>query len=352
MVSQIVSAGSFFVCWLVSSRFGGLVAPTIPVESPWNQVAAMAVIFLITMVAIRFAYALLEKLIRHWHLAKLNSLLGGMLGFLKGFLICMILTFFAVMFSETSRGVVFNSVSGLYLIKAIAGMSFFVPKDSYEFVHAQLDQFQQKVDAAVPNQELPELKIQGTETVQQFLNQVQQIQASTQIRTGSLWTAVTDWWNGKKAAAGELTAKQTVQEPVSPAAAPALQNAVKNTVQETVQKTAERIQNEIFPPDNRGTPAPVTDVLSLPLKDLPPPVVQKSAEIDDLFRARTTPDILQPLVPGRAEPLTPLEELSVLPPANSLPQPVFDRRTDSDALLRNSSLQIPKPELPAKLFRR
>ena len=342
MVSQIVSVASFFVCWIVASRFGSLVAPTIPVEAPWNQVAAMAIIFLITMIALRFASAALEKLIRNWRLAKLNSLLGGALGFVKGLLICMIITFFAVMFSETSRNIVFNSKTGTHLVQLITQMSVFVPKDSYEFVHAQLAQFQNQVEKAVPGQTPETVLVQNSETVQQMLTRLQQTKAEAEKpATGSLWSAVSKWWSGSKENPAE-------------------------TVSETLSSTPLMVQNSTssLPPTASYTPP------SLPADTYvaaPQPAVTKPAAAEEFFVRSSTLPATQPLTsllpstpevsgPTPSSPLTTLAPLTELLPIPSelehqlLPTSATPHHVGSDQLLHNST-RITNPTNSAKVFR-
>ena len=331
MVSQIVSVASFFVCWIVATRFGSLVAPTIPVEAPWNQVLAMAVVFLITLVALRFATAALEKLIKHWHLAKLNTLLGGALGFVKGLLICMIITFFAVMFSEASRIVVFNSVTGNSLVRLITQIGVFVPRDSYEFIHTQLAQFQNHIDQAVPGQTPETVPVQSSETAQKMYAQLQQTKEGTETvaRTGSLLSALSKWWSGAKDSTEESTA-----ETVNPI-----------------------VQAETYTP-----PAPPTQPIHT-YTALSQPATTKPAAVEEFIFGQMEPSpspTMQPLTAiaeQQASPslaaMTPLTELSPIPSeleVQLLPTQQTPRHVGSDQLLYNST-QSTNPSNSARLFR-
>jgi len=333
MISQIVSVASFFVCWIVASRFGSLVAPTIPVEAPWNQVLAMAIIFLITLVAIRFAHAALEKTIRKWKLEKLNTLLGGALGFVKGLLICIIITFFAVMFSEISRDVVFNSTTGNSLTRLITQIGVFVPKDSYEFVHTQLALFNDRVDQAVPGQKPETLLVHNSEPAQQIRAQLSQTKekADTVASASSLLDALSKWWNGSK---------EEVPEPLN--------------------STAQAKQNEssVLP----AVPQTINTSTATPQ-----PAVSQSAIPEAFFLRQTepSPPPLQPLTtfapPALAEqqgwsPLTTLTPLNDLSPIltelelQHLPTLQTHHHVGSDQLLRNSTQSTP-PANSARVFR-
>jgi membrane protein required for colicin V production len=369
MVSQIVSVASYFVCWIVATRFGGLIAPAIPVEAPWNQVLAMAIVFLITLVAIRFAYAALEKLIKHWHLEKLNKLFGGLLGFTKGFLLCLIITFFAVMFSETSRAVVFNSTTGIHLVQLITRISLFVPKDSYEFVHTQFAQFQDKVCEAVPGQAPETLQIQQSEIVQQMLGHLQQTkgeqmkgeQAAVKSNTASLWTALSKWWKGSNDDTPE-TATAVASSLQSP-----LQNGHRSSLATTYTPPLQQAlpQQPLSQQNNTHTNFPQ---LAAPQHTIAADAVEEFfiGRETNTFPTQPTTAAAQPQLtalspipdisaPRSSSSLTPLAPLTELLPAQEesvqlLPASSIRHHVGSDRLLRNST-QSTTSNTPARVFR-
>ena len=348
MISQIVSVISFFICWIVASQFGSLFAPTIPLEAPWNQVAAMAVIFIITMVAIRFAHAALEKIIKNWHLAKLNSLLGGLLGFTKGLLICLIITFFSVMLSETSRSVVFNSQSGIHLVHVITKIRVFVPGDSYEFVHNQLDQFQEKVDKSVPGQIPKTLPVQSSGTVQRMLAQVQSTKEKSESSTGSFLAALSKWWNPKSG--NPDSGNPDSGNPDTP-------DTGKPTPDKTLDKASDKggTNTKVYSPAVTF-PAPPPQVAPLAAS------VQKQggsllASLEQAKLATALPSIPEmsspPSLLSSLPALAPLTELLPMSPESEmqhLPVANTPHHVGSDLLLRNSA-QATKPDSSAKVFR-
>lgn len=235
MVKQIVSVGSYLVCWLVASRFAFLVAPSIPAEEPWNQIGAMIVLFVITMIVIRFAHALVEKWVKDLHLDKLNRLLGGTLGFAKGLLLCMVLTFFGVMLSEATRTMVFESKSGIPLSEIIARTGAFIPKDSCELLREQIDRFNTRVSGSVPESEsifstenTPLAQLSGDENAAPagksvgiadfFSRSVALFDEAESLRNDlksetrgavSLLDGIRRWWNGVESKTNEKTGMNT-----------------------------------------------------------------------------------------------------------------------------------------------
>jgi len=350
MISQIVSVASFFICWIVATRFGSLVAPTIPLEAPWNQVAAAAIIFLVTLIAIRFAYTALEQLIKNWHLQKVNTLLGGLLGFTKGLLLCLIVTFFSVMLSETSRAVVFNSKSGSHLVQLITRISLFVPKDSYEFVHTQFAQFQNQVDKAVPGKTPEMLPVQSSETAQQVLAQLQQTRNQTESSASSLLTALSKWWNGSS---DDTTEMETVAR-----------------IPQTAPINGQRAST-YTPPALSLPPSPVQPAETF--ANIPQPATPRPTAVGDFFTRQTTPPVQQmqqlaalPSIPSsipeipshQSSSLSPLamlaplsESLPTLPESTQLsPTLPTSHPVGSELLLRNSG-RTTNSNTSAQVFR-
>ncbi|MCL2709248.1 MAG: CvpA family protein [Planctomycetaceae bacterium] len=333
MVSQIVSVASYVVCWIVATRFGSLVAPTIPLEAPWDQVAAMAIVFLITLVGIRFAQTALEKLIKDWHLEKLNKSLGGLLGFAKGLLLCLIITFFAVMLSDTSRAVVFNSKTGSHLVQLLTRISLFVPKDSYEFVHTQFEQFHSKIDGVVPGQTPGTVPVQSSETVQQVFAK---LQGKSEPSASSLMTALSNWWSGSKA-----------DTP----------NADVNVAEvETLVPTSQAAQTNLQSQRQAVTyMPPLPEYPAKTFTNVPLPATPNRA-ISDYFVRQVTPASVP--VPNSQPSLSPLpiltplsETLSVLQESTQLsPSLPMPSHVGSDLLLHNSG-RATNPNASASLYR-
>ncbi|GHT41221.1 hypothetical protein FACS189443_2700 [Planctomycetales bacterium] len=323
MISQIVSVGSYFVCWIVASRFAFLIAPSIPAEEPWNQVGAMAVLFIITLIAIRFFRAVLETFVKRLHLESLNKLLGGALGFLKAALICMVLTFFAVTLSETTQNIVFESKSGQTLVNLITQSSAFVPKDSCEMLREQLNKFSNKIANRDPT--ASRLNVQQAAVSEK---------KESNLSANSFFSAVQNWWSGTKKATTE-SIKDAIEQKLTEELSATTQR-VQNSIQDTVQ---DFVQSVVPQPPQPKTANTQTEIF---------PIVPKASVVDDLFSKKLEPlqstatnqsaantggSLLQPLSATQtAEPT-----VIALPDTQLAPLPVVQHRISSDQLLYNSS---------------
>ena len=207
MVSQIVSVGSYFVCWIVASRFAFIVAPSIPAQEPWDRVGAMLLLFVGTMIAIRFLHGRFEKSLEKYHLKEFNRQMGALLGLLKGVLICMVITFFAVMLTEKSRQSVFESRSGKYIALLITKTGAFIPDDTCKLLKAQIDLFDAEVNGTAPKSTETTSNTAATPTsaIGLFARGAALVDEAQQLRdeltqksnnAASLLDAIGKWWSG------------------------------------------------------------------------------------------------------------------------------------------------------------
>ena len=202
MVSQIVSVGSYFVGWIVASRFAFAVAPMIPAEEPWNRIGAMLLLFAGTMIAVRFLHKRIETSLEKLHLKEFNRQMGALLGLLKGVLICMVITFFAVMLTERSRQSVFESKSGKYIASLITKTGAFIPGDTCKLLKTQIALFDAEVNGSTPP---PTETASGTSNFSRLAQGVALVDEAQKLRddlkresnnASSLLDAIGKWWNG------------------------------------------------------------------------------------------------------------------------------------------------------------
>jgi hypothetical protein len=253
------------------------------------------------------------------------------------------------MFSETSRAIVFNSKSGIHLVQLITRIGVFVPKDSYEFVHAQLAKFQEKVDTADSEQPPETLKVQSSETMQRMAASIKQKGENPETGISSLWTALSQWWSGSKDEQKAET--ETAPSPPTQNSTPGPQSA-----------------SSFIPPSPPLLPQ-VNTYPAVSQPAVPKPVIAAEeffVQRSDL--GRTDSDVpstaltqlaalssVSPSASGGTSPLTVLapltEALSALPESvQFLPAMPAQHHVGSDMLLRNSTLPA-NPSASARVFR-
>lgn len=226
LVGQIVSLVSLYVCWFVASRFAFAVAPLMPVEAPWNHVGAIVVLFIATLIGIRFAHHWLQKGLQWLKLKKYDRFLGGTIGFIEAALICVVVTFFGVLLSETVREAIFVSKTGPYLMSFILKIDAIIPTQSHELVKREFDRFRQAT-AAIPNktngQSEEEPLIVGEETM------TPQEKSNNAV---SFLDGLSKWWN--KTSQASVTPSTTGAVSISSTAASTVINQLISPASTTV----------------------------------------------------------------------------------------------------------------------
>ncbi len=292
MVSQIVSVGSYFVCWIVASRFAFAVAPSIPAEEPWNRIGAMLLLFVGTMIVIRLIHRKIEKGMESMKIKEFDRQMGALLGLLKGVLICMVITFFAVMLTEQSRQSVFESKSGKYITFLITKTGAFIPEDACKLLKAQIALFDAEVNgtaahasstATVSNSHSAASTTSGFSLFARgaaWVDEAQKLREDLQKESNnasSLLDAIGKWWNGSSTpsttapSTSKAETEKKIESAVQSAAAffsspPTIPSApAPSTPTAAVQKTV--LKNELssvaesIKPTTLASPADQTPIL-------------------------------------------------------------------------------------------
>lgn len=146
LIAQIASVAALVVSWGVAVKFSPLLAPMISDSAPTNKLLAMLILFVATSLAIWFFSGMIDKMISAIKLKKLDRFLGGTVGLVKGLLLCALITFFLVVFSETTRTFVLSSVCGKYLAVGIDKVAAIVPEDMSVIVRKNLEGFRSSLE--------------------------------------------------------------------------------------------------------------------------------------------------------------------------------------------------------------
>ena len=141
IVAQIMSIVSIVASWIIAVKFSPVVAPMVSDEPPWNKLIAMLILFIASYLAIWLIRGLLDDILKAIRLKNADSSLGALLGFAKGVLLCLIITFFLVIFSPTSRDFVLESISGKYFAAGIEKISVMIPEDVKEVLSNSIAKF-------------------------------------------------------------------------------------------------------------------------------------------------------------------------------------------------------------------
>ncbi len=150
MAWQLASAGSLVLSFVVAARFSGLLAPYLSRTEPWNRLLAMLILFVATSAAVWIGFRLVAGLIDRVKLKAFDRQIGALFGVVKGALLCLVVTFFAVTLSETLRQQVLQSRSGYYIAVAIDKVNPVLPEEVRGVIGKYIDELDQKLQPAPP----------------------------------------------------------------------------------------------------------------------------------------------------------------------------------------------------------
>ena len=142
---QVAALSSLVISWIVAVRFGKVLAPLISDNEPWNGFIAMLLLYLGTSLAIWSFFRLVKGAIDRVQLKDFDRQMGALFGLVKGVLWCLLITFFAVTLSETTRQWVLQSKSGYYTAQLIQNGAPMLPED----VRNVLDKYIRQLDAGL-----------------------------------------------------------------------------------------------------------------------------------------------------------------------------------------------------------
>jgi membrane protein required for colicin V production len=152
MAWQVASVSSFVLSFIVASRCSNLLAPRLGSSQPWNQICAMLILFIATSAAVWIVFRLVSGAIDSVRLKSFDRQIGALFGLVKGVLLCLVITFFAVTLSEAARQKVLKSRSGYYIAVLIDRANPVLPQEVRGVLGQYIDELDRKLDPNTPLQ--------------------------------------------------------------------------------------------------------------------------------------------------------------------------------------------------------
>ena len=156
---QIASLAAIIVSYIVAVNFREPVSHYISADEPWNRIAAMLILFLGTSLVIWTIYASVSKSLKKMELKGFDHQAGALLGAVKGALLCMIITMFAVsLLGQKAHDAIHNSRSGRYVVNGITKVSAIVPAELAKYIQPHVDNFHNAIgnNGTLPSGQQPE----------------------------------------------------------------------------------------------------------------------------------------------------------------------------------------------------
>lgn len=144
---QVASLAAIFVSYFVAFEFREPVAEMIKAKEPWNKFLAMLLLFLGTSLVIWITFGFVSRTIEKMRLKDFDRHAGAALGGVKGVLLCLVITFFAVtLLRDAQKKAICDSKSGYYMAQLIDHLDAIMPKEVHRVVQPYLNKLDQELE--------------------------------------------------------------------------------------------------------------------------------------------------------------------------------------------------------------
>lgn len=152
MAWQVASFASLVASYFVSMQLREPVANALGLKPPWGNLAAMLGLYLATSLVIWVVFSLINKTLTSFALKDWDRQVGAGLGLVKGILLCVIVTMFAVaMTKDESRQAIVQSKSGYYITSLIHNLQGIMPAEVSQVVGPFIERYDQRINGENPD---------------------------------------------------------------------------------------------------------------------------------------------------------------------------------------------------------
>ncbi len=143
---QMASLASIVVSYFIAYTFRNDVAKIINAQPPWNLFLAMLLLYFGSSLVIWMLFRLVSTSIDKIRLKEFDRHLGAGFGLLKGMVLCLIITMFAMtLLGASQQQRIANSKSGLYISRILANSDGILPAEIKQIVGPYIDNVEQRL---------------------------------------------------------------------------------------------------------------------------------------------------------------------------------------------------------------
>lgn len=144
---QIASLGAIVASYFVAMNFRDDVAKLIDATPPWNMFLAMLILYVGTSFVIWMGFRFVSNTLDRMKLKEFDRQLGGLLGFAKGVLLCVIITLFAMtLLGDAHRRTIVGSRSGYYIAIVLDKSHMVMPGELHDVLHPYVHALDEQLD--------------------------------------------------------------------------------------------------------------------------------------------------------------------------------------------------------------
>jgi len=147
MAWQVASLASLIVSFFVAQRYAEQLAPMISDHPGWNYAVAMLAIYMGTSFVIWTLFRLVSGAIDRVKLDGFDHQMGAVIGFAKGVLLTIVITFFAVtILPQQQKDMIIASRSGVYIMQILDKSHSVMPPKLHDAIHPYIERIEQGLD--------------------------------------------------------------------------------------------------------------------------------------------------------------------------------------------------------------
>jgi len=144
---QVASIAGIVLSYFMAATFREPLAAQIDAEPPWNMFLAMLILFLGTALAIWIGFNMIRRSIEKTKLKDFDRQVGGVLGAVKGGILCIVITLFSVtLLSDSQKEAICNSYSGYIIATVLDQATPIMPKEVHNVVGPYLERLDHELD--------------------------------------------------------------------------------------------------------------------------------------------------------------------------------------------------------------
>jgi membrane protein required for colicin V production len=150
MAWQLASLASLVLSYFVALKFSAKLAPVFGSSAPWNRFLAMLVIYLAISIVIWLAFRVVAKFLDRIKLRDFDHQVGALFGFIKGVLLCLAITFFALGLSDALREHILATRSGHYMALFLNKADAIMPPELHQVLDPYMNKLQERLAPREP----------------------------------------------------------------------------------------------------------------------------------------------------------------------------------------------------------
>lgn len=146
LIMQLAWIVAIVLCFKFADKLAPQIESQIGVEQPLRHYIAMLILYLGFSLGSFFVARSLSQAIEKAKFQDFDRHLGGLFGLLKGAVLSLVITFFAVTLSESLRETVARSKTGLAACAILDTIKPLTPEDAHPLIHDTLAKYQNALD--------------------------------------------------------------------------------------------------------------------------------------------------------------------------------------------------------------